>query len=92
MAMKTLIPNVAIEALPIIAGFLKQHGVNVIFLNCGLRGTVECDSGMAVFEHDGDNILAVNVVRNEGHFSERMLRGGIRQLVSEAMERVMAEK
>jgi hypothetical protein len=93
---KIQVANVPVEVLPIVADYVRGFGVDVLFGEGKLRGAVRCVSGSAVFEHngkeDGGGVLSVTVLRNEGHFTERMLIGGLRQLVGEAVEGVGGKK
>lgn len=86
------VANVPVDVLPLVADYVRNFGVDVLFGEGKLRGAVRCISGCATFEHNGKRdrggVLSVTVLRNEGHFSERMLRGGLRQLVEEVMEGV----
>lgn len=88
--MKIQVANVPVETLPLIADYVRGFGVEVLFGTGKLKGAVGCESGSAIFEHDGKEVgvLSVTVVRDEGHFSARMLRGGLRQLVEEVVEGV----
>lgn len=86
------VANVPVDVLPLVADYVRSFGVDVLFGEGKLRGAVRCISGCATFEHNGKGdrggVLSVTVLRNEGHFSERMLRGGLRQLVEEVVEGV----
>jgi hypothetical protein len=42
-------------------------------------------AGEGTFAYDGKN-LTVTITRNDGHFSNLMIKGGLKQLVSEARE------
>jgi hypothetical protein len=79
--------NVPIEALGAIAADVRDHGVNVSFEEGGTRGHVSCASGTAQFDHYGDTFTVV-ILENKGHFPERMLRGGLRQLIEEGIEKI----
>lgn len=65
---------------------LEKHGMRVrMFGVDGKFGIAKCESGAALFKWK-DEVLKVMVVRDEGHFEERMLRGGLKQLVGEVVE------
>ena len=66
---------------------VKNHGVE-FFWSKGdgdNLGTFRSLAGAGTFAYDG-NRLTVTILRDNGHFSRLMIKGGLRQLVSEAME------
>jgi len=73
-----------LSVLPAIAAELRKHGAEVIFLKAD-EGLVVAWGGKAGFQHI-DGILHVEVIEDQGHFPKRMLFGGLRQLVEEAVE------
>jgi hypothetical protein len=78
-------PNIPIEALTEIAEEVRQHGLEVVF-ESDSRGRVTCEAGKLDFDHT-DGAFAVHVTEDRGHFPEKMLIGGLRQLVEEGVER-----
>jgi hypothetical protein len=82
--------DVPFRALDVLAAELRSVGMVVNFdnesVNCG-SGSAEGISGRLEFLHVGEH-LTVTITEDKGHFPEAMLLGGIRQLVSEAVELV----
>ena len=71
---------------------IREHGVETPFYEMSgaeTIGTFRSDAGSGTFSHDGQR-LTVTIVRDNGHFSKLMIKGGLRQLVSEAVERRIA--
>ncbi len=73
-----------LSALPIIAAELRKFGVLVTF-EAETFGMVEHAAGLVCWQHDGTH-LQISIIEDKGHFPRRLLFGGIRQLVSEAVE------
>ena len=78
------VANVPARAVDVLITELEKHGVKFAMVNA-YRGAAMSEAGTALFSWE-DEVLTVTVTRNEGHFSERMLRGGLKQLVGEAVE------
>lgn len=73
-----------LSALPAIAAELRKFGCHVHFIT-ETFGSVQHSAGKLHWEHDGE-YLHVTIVENHGHFPRRLLIGGIRQMVEEAVE------
>jgi hypothetical protein len=73
-----------LSALPAIAEELRKFGVTVEFASetCGF---VFIDAGTIHFDHEYGE-LEIRIVEDLGHFPPKMLIGGIKQLVEEAVE------
>jgi hypothetical protein len=75
-----------IQALPKVAEYMRDIGALVVFDSPSSgHGTVI--SGSFEFRHDGE-FLKVWITEDQCHFPKRMLVGGLRQLVSEAVEAI----
>ena len=83
-------PNVPREAIGALAGQLRKFGCVVTFE--GENGTIRHESGTLSFSHYPDGTLAVTILHNPGHFPQRLIAGGIRQLVEETMEAMLYSK
>jgi hypothetical protein len=70
---------------------VREHGVEFFCSQVGseVLGTFRSEAGSGTFAHDGER-LTVTIVRDNGHFSKLMIKGGLRQLVSESIERRIA--
>lgn len=79
-------PSVTVAMLEILAAQLRAHGSRVIFDPTGLAGRVDSIAGSVRFELHTDGILEVTMTTDAGHFAEKMLIGGMRQMVEEARE------
>ena len=75
------VPAVALDR--IIAEF-KKYGWEFIRVN-RFKGAGKCVAGMATWEWE-DDVLTVTITRDEGHFSEKLIRGGLKQVVGEVVE------
>lgn len=66
---------------------VKTHGVEFFHSKVGTEslGTFRSVAGAGTFAHDGKN-LTITITRDNGHFSNLMIKGGLKQLVSEARE------
>jgi hypothetical protein len=66
---------------------VKDHGVELFHSKVGTEslGTFRSVAGAGTFVYDG-KILTVTITRDNGHFSNLMIKGGLKQLVSEARE------
>ena len=82
--MKFEFPNTSRKVLPILKRQLEQFGATVHF-DTRRRGRVESIAGDLTFEHVGGT-LTIRVVKQNGHFTDGLLTGGIRQMVEEARE------
>lgn len=78
-------PDVPAASLPTVAAELRKFGANVVF-ETACTGFVESISGRVRFEHDGSSNLSVFLLLDRLHFPRRLLIGGIRQTVNEAVE------
>jgi hypothetical protein len=91
--MKIECQNVPRRALDVLAAELRKFGMVVDFHDLGHGSSLHClgsaagISGRLYFSHLG-TCLTVTITKNEGHFPPMLLAGGIRQLVSEAVELV----
>jgi hypothetical protein len=72
------------SALPEMAVQLRTFGAQVTFDNA-CQGRVDSPSGSFEFLHD-QGTLHIRVLENKGHFPARLLIGGMRQFVEEAVE------
>ena len=79
--------NVSPAAFVRLIEAVRHNGVEFFFSESAKEtlGTFRSEAGSGTFAHVGDK-LTVTIVRNEGHFSNLMIKGGLRQLVSEAQE------
>ena len=77
-------PNVPLAVLPRLGEQLRHFGVEVLF-ESESSGWISSLCGRASFEHS-EGKLTILVVEDRGHFPHKMLIGGIRQLVEEAIE------
>lgn len=82
---RTISENVPEAAVSLMAEQLTGFGADVELFEGG--GKVHSVSGVLAFRLN-KGTFAVRVERNEGHFSDAMLLGGVRQFVEEAIERV----
>ncbi len=82
--MRITVPNVPVESLRAMAEELELFGPKVAFEESGTRGHISCTSGALQFDHT-DGALTVVLLENNHHFPDRMLLGGIRQFVEEAV-------
>ena len=66
---------------------VKTYGVEFCHLKMGaeIDGTFRSVAGAGTFAYDSKN-LTVTITRDNGHFSNLMIKGGLKQLVSEARE------
>lgn len=78
--------NVPIEALGLLEADLAAFDCEVIY-HSNRSGLVQTHSGLLEFFHDGES-LTVAVMEDRGHFPRALLIGGIKQMISEATERV----
>lgn len=83
---RTISENVPERAVSLMAEQLTSFGAEVELFEGG--GKVHSVAGVLSFRLDYKGTFAVRVERNEGHFSDAMLLGGVRQFVEEAIERV----
>lgn len=80
--------NVPGEAVSRIIEEVRKHGVYFsLFWSSKTRreGYFESVAGRGDFCHEGSR-LTVKIDRNPGHFSRLIIKGGLKQLVSEACE------
>ena len=82
---RTIAEGVPAQAVGVMAIQLSEHGCDVEFRDG--RGTVSSIAGQVAFRLEAGR-FDVKILQNPGHFPEKMLWGGIRQLVEEAIERV----
>ena len=82
--MKLTLPDVPHEALQILAKQMEEFGASVVF-DSPSSGSLKSVAGKAVFDHNEGN-LTVIITEDKGHFPGRMLIGGIRHMVEEAVE------
>ena len=73
--------NIPPRAFHTMIGIVLAHGVEVDLF----EGTYRCVAGSGTVSYQ-DGCLTITIDKNENHFSARMIKGGLRQLVSEAME------
>ena len=90
MAIELTCPNVPAAALPLLISQMESYGARCTVDSDG-SGTLEHSSGSLCFEHRG-NALVVWVTKNSGHFPDRLIVGGIRQAIEEAVELVLGGK
>jgi len=83
--MKLEVTPVPLEKLPQIIAFFRGYGVTIDEYTYG--GTFTCGSGSGWFYMHGGTLTVV-IEEHKSHFPERMLRGGLRQAVSEIVEQV----
>jgi hypothetical protein len=83
---RTIAEDVPAQALPLMAHELSQYGAEVEFTGSG-RGFIRSISGTAVFRLEA-NRFDVKLVDNPNHFPERLIFGGMRQFVEEAVEKL----
>ncbi len=74
----------SLPALQKIAEQLRGFGCNVHF-DTPESGRVTHDAGALRFSHR-DGHLTVEIVQDHAHFPRRLLIGGIRQVIEEAVE------
>lgn len=80
--------NVPIYAIPIIANELSLYGASVTHLS-DVHGEVYHQAGKAIYWlNEQQSKLHIRVVESRGDFSNKLLIGGIRQLVEETVERL----
>jgi len=84
--MKLTFPNVPVEALQELAQEVRGFGASVFFEPSGTRGHVRFPAGALQFDH-ADDTFTVVILQSNG-FPDRLLKGGCRQLVEEACERL----
>jgi hypothetical protein len=80
--------NVPRAAVDSIMHTLAEHGVASALFDDGeseMCGGFQSEAGAGIFAHDGKR-LTVTITRDNGHFSRLMIKGGLRQLVGEAIE------
>lgn len=79
--------DVSCRALAHLVDTVRDHGVEFSLRSRGAEtlGTFRSIAGSGTFAHDG-RLLTVTILHEEGHFSALMVKGGLRQLVSEAVE------
>lgn len=90
VAIELTCPNVPAAALPLLISQMESYGARCTVDSDG-SGTLEHSSGSLCFEHRG-NALVVWVTKNSGHFPDRLIVGGIRQAIEEAVELVSGGK
>ncbi len=81
--------NVPPRAFAGLVATIKEHGVEFFCSSDGREtlGTFRSAAGAGTFAHDGKR-LTVTITRDNGHFSRLMIKGGLRQLVGEAVEQL----
>lgn len=74
-------------ALLLLFEILRKHGVEITTSTHGgvTVGLFTSIAGRGAFTYNGQD-LSVTIAENNGHFSVLMIKGGLRQLVSEAKE------
>jgi hypothetical protein len=79
--------NVGRPAFSRLIDTIKSHGVEFFISTKGPEtvGTFRSIAGGGTFAYNGEQ-LTVTVLRDAGHFSRLMIKGGLRQLVQEAIE------
>jgi hypothetical protein len=80
--------NVMESAFDRLIETVKSHGVEMFFSSkrgAETVGSFRSVAGGGTFAYDGKQ-LTVTVLRDAGHFSRLMIKGGLRQLVQEATE------
>jgi hypothetical protein len=82
---RTIATDVPAQALSLMAEQLTEFGAEVEFQEPG-RGKVRSISGVLAFRLDAGR-FDVKFEKDRGHFPEKMLIGGMRQFVEEAVER-----
>jgi hypothetical protein len=88
MELVAKLSNVPYAALHVVAAELRKFGAEVVFdRERGRRGYVQHPLGKVEFLHDGDNALSLFVPVELGAIPRRLLSGGIRRMVEEAMRR-----
>lgn len=83
---RTISENVPERAVSLMAQQLTGFGADIELFEGG--GKVHSVSGVLSFRLDYRGTFAVRIECNEGHFSDAMLLGDIRQFVEEAVELV----
>jgi hypothetical protein len=78
--------NVPAEAVLVLARQLEALGARVAF-EAELAGVCHHPSGTMRFTHVGDMLL-IEVLDHKGHFPDKMVIGGIRQMIEEAVQMV----
>ncbi len=84
---------IAPAVVDLLATELRAVGVDVQFLDSAATlgercGTFQCESGAGIFMHDrAQGRLRIEIMRHHGHFPEKMIIGGLRQLIEECVER-----
>ena len=82
--MKLTLHDVPHEAIQVLAKQMEEFGASVAF-DSPSSGSLKSVAGKAVFYHN-DGKLTVTITEDKGHFPGRMLIGGIRHMVEEAVE------
>jgi len=82
---RTIAEGVPHEAVGLMAQQLTEFGAEVELAEN--RGTVSSIAGQVCFRLEAGR-FDVKILQNPGHFPEKMLWGGMRQFVEEAIERV----
>jgi len=86
MELVAKLSNVPWDALPVVAAHLRKYGAHVVFDPDRVRrGYVDHPLGKLEFLHDGDKVLSLFVDVELGAIPRRLLSGGIRRMVEEAM-------
>jgi len=83
---RTIAEGVPHEAVGLMAQQLTEFGAEVWFTG-EAQGQVKSVSGVLAFRLEAGR-FDVKLEENPGHFPERLLFGGMRQFVEEAIERV----
>lgn len=76
--------NVPASVLPSLATQLRDFGCTVEF-DSEHKGTLKSVAGTMRFAHDGQH-LELHLIEDHGHFPQKLLIGGIRQLIEETLE------
>ena len=79
--------DVSPAAFLLLIDTIKTHGVEFFYSKYDSEtvGTFSSVAGTGTFVHDGQR-LTVTILTDGGHFSRLMIKGGLRQLVSEVLE------
>jgi hypothetical protein len=78
------VPHAAVRKM---VATIQEYGVESFFTDCEgiVSGSFKSVAGTGRFMHQGRR-LTVTIVEDRGHFSRLMITGGLKQLVSEAVE------
>lgn len=79
--------GIPIAAIELMAEEMRSFGALILFDN-PLKGSIIHLSGEGTFEHDGKDTFTVVITKDCNHFGPRLLIGGIKQLIEEAVERL----